>query len=96
MAELLSGSHTDSSLDLTRELPESVCFMHDGAPAVLLSMGRRLPRRAVGSLLSPFSHHLSFFVYIYWFSIATSCVTISAYSALVFAHWLLCPTNCKI
>jgi hypothetical protein len=69
MAELLSGSHADSSLDLTRELPESVCFMHDGAPAVLLSMGRRLPRRHVGSLLSPFSHHLSFFVYIYWFSL---------------------------
>jgi hypothetical protein len=71
MAELLSGSHADSSLDLTRELPESVCFMHiDGAPAELLSMGRRLQRQAVGSASSPFfSHHLSFFVYIYWFSL---------------------------
>jgi hypothetical protein len=57
VAELLSGSHADSSLDLTRELPESVCFMHDGAPAVLLSLGRRLRRHAVGiasvSIFSP-------------------------------------------
>ena len=72
MAGLLSGSHADSSLDLTRELPESVCFMHiDGAPAVFLKMGRRLRRHAVGSASVShfFSHHLSFFVYIYWFSL---------------------------
>jgi len=57
MAELLSGSYADSSLDLARQLPESVCFMHDGAPAVLLRMGRRLQRHAVGfasvSIFSP-------------------------------------------
>ena len=71
MAELLSGSHADSSLDLTRELPESVLFHpFDGAPAVLPSLGRRLLRHPVGSAsLSIFSHHLSFFVYIYWFSL---------------------------
>jgi len=69
MAELLSGSHADSSLDLTRELPESVCFMHDGAPAVLLIMGRRLRRHAVGIASVSIFSHLSFFVYIYWFSL---------------------------
>jgi hypothetical protein len=67
MAELLSGSHADSSLDLTRELPESVCFMHDGAPAVLLRMGRRYSAVLSGSLPSRFFLTiLAFFVYIYW------------------------------
>lgn len=56
--------------------------MHDGAPAVLLRMGRRYSAMLPGSLLSLFSHHLSFFcVYLLVF-IATSCVTISAYSAV--------------
>lgn len=80
MAELLSGSHADSSLDLTRELPESVCFMHDGAPAVLLIMGRRLRRHAVGSLLSPFSHILAFLCISIGFHCHILCNNISLFS----------------
>jgi len=82
MAELLSGSHADSSLDLTRGLPESVCFMHDGAPAVLPSTGCRLRRHAVGSLLSPFSHILAFLCISIGFHCHILCNNISLFSPL--------------
>ena len=85
MAQLLSGSHPDPSLDSTRELP--LCIrafrcVHDGAPAELLRMGRSMTRHAVGSLslsrlvqfaalfLScPSLSHFTFCVNLYWFII---------------------------
>ena len=69
MAELLSGSHTDSSLDLTRELPESVVScMTERLPCCLEWVVATAPcYRDRFSLF--FLTILAFFVYIYWFSL---------------------------
>jgi len=81
MAELLSGSHADSSLDLDTGIAR-ICFvscMTERLPCCLEWVVATAPRCRVRFRLLFFLTILAFFcVYL----LVTSCVTISAYSAL--------------